>query len=178
MKTKTLIAAFLGLFLAQLASAEDKLSLAPSTGTSEKEMLAAISDRLLRLEERMATLEKSQQAQYASLRDGVQIALNQIGDEIGKLKAASTAASPPASQVSEAKNPAPPPVTTIAGPSVQQWWKVKSGALKREVARILGEPKKITPNEEGELWNYDGGGWVQFYSYGVVKNTGGYGDGN
>ena len=177
---KTLLTACLCLCLAPLAAAQAMP--APATGPSEKEMLTAISDRLLRLEERIAALEKSQQAQYASLRDGVQIALNQIGEEIGRLKAAAvaTAATPPASPAPEARNspPSPAPLAVVAGPSIQQWRKVKSGALKREVSRILGEPKNVTPNEEGEIWNYDGGGWVQFYSYGVVKNTGGYGDGN
>ena len=174
---KTLLAAFLCLSFAQLVSAQDKPSLVPLAGSSEREMLLTLSARLARLEERIAALEASQQTQYAALKDGIQIALNQIGEEIGKLKTAAMATSAPAGPTHSGANQFPP-AGKVAGPAIEQWQKVKSGALKKEVVRVLGEPKSVSPTEDGEIWKYDGGGWVEFYNYGVVKSTGGYGQGN
>jgi hypothetical protein len=42
------------------------------------------------------------------------------------------------------------------------------------VERALGKPKKITNSGRGEVWSYEGGGWVRFYSDGGTAEFGGY----
>jgi uncharacterized coiled-coil protein SlyX len=76
---------------------------APRAELSEKEMLAAINAKLERLEQRITNLEIEQRSQLAGLREGVQQAFTQVGDEIGSiqnsitlLKKAAKAATPSA----------------------------------------------------------------------------------
>ena len=68
-----------------------------------KEMLAAINAKLDRLEGRVAAIEVAHRTQFEALKNGVQVAFNQVGEEIGniqlsltELKAATKAAAPPA----------------------------------------------------------------------------------
>ena len=50
-----------------------------------KEILAAINAKLDRLEKRVAAMETAHREQFDALKNGVQVAFNQVGEEIGNI---------------------------------------------------------------------------------------------
>lgn len=62
-------------------------ALAQAAGQTDRELLLSILTRLFQLEDRLATLERKSQSDLGALRQGVQSALNQVGVEIGTLRA-------------------------------------------------------------------------------------------
>jgi hypothetical protein len=64
--------------------------------------------------------------------------------------------------------------TPIGAPTLEQWRQVKIYMPMGAVDRVLGKPKKITNGGLGERWDYEGGGWVRFYSSQMGEAFGGY----
>lgn len=63
---------------------------------------------------------------------------------------------------------------STSSPSLDQWRKIKPWDSQSLVEKTLGKPQSIHNSGNGEVWKYDGGGWVEFYSIGTVYKFGGY----
>jgi hypothetical protein len=59
-------------------------------------------------------------------------------------------------------------------PSISQWRKIRSLQSMDEVESVLGKPRTISNSGSGEYWEWEGGGWVNFYLSGNVARFGGY----
>lgn len=63
-----------------------KQTVAAQSENSVKEMLVAINAKLERLENRVTAIEIAQRDKFDALKNGVQVAFNQVGEEIGNLQ--------------------------------------------------------------------------------------------
>lgn len=148
-------------------------ALAEAASLSEKELMLKIFAKLVALEERVASVESTQEGKLATLRSETQSALNAVGEEFARIRAANPQgqsakpnyASPSNAELLETKGGAP---------SLAQWRKMTVSLSYEEVERILGKPRKISNTGTGENWMYEGGGWVDFMSFGKVYRFGGY----
>ena len=148
-------------------------ALAEAASLSEKELMLKIFAKLIALEERVASIESTQEGKLAILRSETQSALNAVGEEFARIRAANPQgqsanpnyASPSNAELLETKGGAP---------SLAQWRKMTRDLSYEAVERILGKPKKVSNLGSGETWNYEGGGWVSFGSSGRVLGFGGY----
>jgi hypothetical protein len=107
------------------------------------------------------------------LRSETQSALNAVGEEFARTRAANPQgqsanpnyASPSNAELLETKGGAP---------SLAQWRKMTEALSYESVERILGKPKKISGSGGAETWFYEGGGYVGFGSNRKVYGFGGY----
>ena len=168
-----LLASGAGSAAAAISAPPRNEALAEAASLSEKELMLKIFAKLVALEERVAAIEINQEGKLAILRSETQSAMNAIGAEFGRIRAANQQgqsanpnyASPTNAELLETKGGAP---------SLAQWRKMTSSLSYEQVERILGKPKKISNLGGGETWNYEGGGWVSFGSSGRVIGFGGY----
>jgi hypothetical protein len=59
-------------------------------------------------------------------------------------------------------------------PFISQWRRIRSLQSMDEVENVLGKPRTISNSGSGERWEWEGGGWVDFYLSGNVARFGGY----
>ena len=158
---------------AAISAPKTNEALAEATSMSEKELMLKIFAKLIALEERVAAIESTHEGKLATLRRETQSAMNAVGEEFARIRAANPQgqsanpnyASPSNAELLETKGGAP---------SIAQWRKMTSASSYEAVERILGKPKKVSNLGSGETWNYEGGGWVSFGSSGRVLGFGGY----
>ena len=148
-------------------------ALAEAASLSEKELMLKIFEKLVALEERVAAIEITQEGKLATLRSETQSAMNAVGAEFARIRAANPqgqSAKPNYGSPSNAEL-----LDTKGGiPSLAQWRKITTLQNYETVEKILGKPKKISNSGSGERWTYEGGGWVVFMSNGRVYEFGGY----
>jgi hypothetical protein len=148
-------------------------ALAEAASLSEKELMLKIFAKLVALEERVASIESTQEGKLATLRSETQSALNAVGEEFARTRAANPQgqsaspiyASPSNAELLETKGGAP---------SLAQWRKMTKNSSYEAVERILGKPKKISGDGGSERWEYEGDGYVRFGSDRKVYSFGGY----
>jgi hypothetical protein len=162
-----------GSVAAAISAPKTNEALAEAASLSEKELMLKIFAKLIALEERVASIESTQEGKLATLRSETQSALNAVGEAFARIRDANPQgqsgkpnyASPSNAELLETKGGAP---------SLAQWRKITTHLSYEAVEGILGKPKKISNSGLGERWVYEGGGYVSFYSSGTVREFGGY----
>ena len=148
-------------------------ALAEAALLSEKELMLKIFGKLVALEERVAAIESTHERKLATLRSDTQSALNAVGAEFARIKAAN-----PQGQSAKPNYASPSNAelldTKSGTPSLAQWRKMTTARDPEMVEKILGKPKKISNYGGGESWEYEGGGWVRFWPTGGIRDFGGY----
>lgn len=148
-------------------------ALGEAASLSEKELMLKIFAKLIALEERVAAIESTHEGKLATLRSETQSALNAVGEEFARIRAANPQgqsgkpnyASPSNAELLE---------TNGGVPSLAQWRKMKAALSYEAVEGILGKPKRISGSGGAETWYYEGGGFVNFESDRKVYIFGGY----
>lgn len=90
----------------------------------------------------------------------------------------SSVAQLPTTKATNASNEPAKADAAKGAPSLAQWRKMKANISMDSVEQILGIPKSIRNSGTGEYWQYEGGGWVDFFPSGSVSTFGGYASGN
>src|ERR1051326_3977388 len=155
---------------ASAATSPAVVSPSVSPQMSDRDVMMLLLAKVLAIETRLASVEDKQSAELSKLRTEVQAAFDVVGAELIKKEGAVAPISRPQGSTLDTQS-----VSIGNVPSVAQWRKLEAFlTTPDQVEKILGKPKKIENKGSGEIWTYEGGGYVTFTLGGRVNSFGGY----